>query len=162
MLNTNDGDVISNVPLGINVWEVTSIVNGGDTPLRVTSVKAPSGQYTVAGLPKPGTVIKPGQAIPVQGEFTPTQIGAVNSSFTITTNKGQSLVVTLTGTGLKPITRFASVPAQVNFGSVRVGPHREDLGRHHQQGQPVSAHVWRVHPGRAVPRAVPASPRACR
>ena len=120
-LNTNDGDVITNVPLGINDWEATSIVNGGDTPVRVTSVKAPSGQYTVAGLPKPGTVIKPGQAIPVQGEFTPTRIGAVNSSFTITTNQGQSLVVTLTGTGLTPITRFASVPARVNFGSVQVG-----------------------------------------
>ena len=113
--------MITNVPLGINDWEETSIVNGGDTPVRVTSIKAPSGQYTVAGLPKPGTVIKPGQAIPVQGEFTPTQLGAVNSSFTITTNKGQSLTVTLTGTGLKPIIKFASVPAQVNFGSVRVG-----------------------------------------
>ena len=120
VLNTNDG-VISNVPLDINVWAETSIVNGSDTPLRVTAIKAPTGQYTVAGLPKPGTVIKPGQAIPVQAEFTPTQVGAVNSSFTITTNKGQSLAVPLSGTGLKPVTKFASVPAQVNFGSVQVG-----------------------------------------
>src|SRR6202021_1407259 len=90
VLNTNDG-VISNVPLDINVWAETSIVNGSDTPLRVTAIKAPTGQYTVAGLPKPGTVIKPGQAIPVQAEFTPTQVGDVNSSFTITTNKGQRL-----------------------------------------------------------------------
>jgi hypothetical protein len=120
VLNTNDG-VISNVPVGINVWAETSIVNGSDTPLRVTAVKAPTGQYTVAGLPKPGTVIKPGQAIPVQAEFTPTQIGAVNSSFTVTTDKGQRLTVPLSGTGLKPVTKFASVPAQVNFGSVQVG-----------------------------------------
>src|SRR5580704_4747610 len=34
VLNTNDG-VISNVPLAINVWAETSIVNGSDTPLRV-------------------------------------------------------------------------------------------------------------------------------
>jgi hypothetical protein len=120
VLNTNDG-VISNVPLDINVWAETSIVNGSDTPLRVTAIKAPTGQYTVAGLPKPGTVIKPGQAIPVQAEFTPTHVGAVNSSFTISTNKGQSLAVPLSGTGLKPVTKFASVPAQVNFGSVQVG-----------------------------------------
>ncbi len=113
--------MITNVPLGINDWEVTSIVNGGDTPIRVTSVKAPSGQYTVAGLPAPGTVIKPGEAIPVQGEYTPTKLGAANSSFTINTSKGQRLTVTLTGTGLKPVIKFASVPAQVNFGSVRVG-----------------------------------------
>jgi hypothetical protein len=49
VLNTNDG-VISNVPLDINVWAETSIVNGSDTPLRVTAVKAPTGQYTIAGL----------------------------------------------------------------------------------------------------------------
>jgi outer membrane protein assembly factor BamB len=120
VLNTNDG-VISNVPLAINVWAETSIVNGSDTPLRVTAVTAPTGQYTIAGLPKPGTVIKPGQAIPVQGEFTPTKLGAANTSFTITTNKGQHLTVTLSGTGIKPIIKFASVPAQVNFGSVQVG-----------------------------------------
>ena len=87
----------------------------------MTAVKAPTGQYTVAGLPKPGTVIKPGQAIPVQGEFTPTRLGAANTSFTITTNKGQHLTVTLSGTGIKPVIKFASVPAQVNFGSVQVG-----------------------------------------
>jgi hypothetical protein len=120
VLNTNDG-VISNVPLGIDVWAETSIVNGSDAPLRVTASKAPTGQYTVAGLPAPGTVIKPGQAIPVQAEFTPTQLGAADSSFTITTSKGQSLTVTLSGTGLRPVTRFASVPAQLNFGSVQVG-----------------------------------------
>jgi hypothetical protein len=119
-MNTNDG-VISNVPLAINVWAETSIVNGSDTPLRVTAVNAPTGQYTVAGLPKPGTVIMPGQAIPVQGEFTPTRLGAANTSFTITTNKGQHLTVTLSGTGIKPIIKFASVPARVNFGSVQVG-----------------------------------------
>src|SRR6516165_653266 len=120
VLNTNDG-VISNVPLGINVWAETSIVNGSDTPLRVTAVKAPTGQYTVAGLPKVGTVIKPGEAVPVQGEFTPTRLGSADSSFMITTNKGQNLTVTMSGTGRKPITKFASVPAQVNFGSVQVG-----------------------------------------
>jgi outer membrane protein assembly factor BamB len=120
VLDTNDG-VLSNVPLGINVWADTSIVNGGDTPLRVTVVKSPTGQYTVAGLPKVGTVIRPGQAIPVQGEFTPARLGAASSSFTITTNKGQHLTVTLSGTGIKPIIKFASVPARVSFGSVQVG-----------------------------------------
>jgi PQQ-like domain/Abnormal spindle-like microcephaly-assoc'd, ASPM-SPD-2-Hydin len=124
VLNTNDG-LISNVPLAINVWAETSIVNGSDTPLRVTAVTAPTGQYTVAGLPKPGTVIKPGQAISVQGEFTPAKLGAANSSFTITTNKGQHLTVPLNGTGIKPIIKFASVPAQVNFGSVQVGHTRK-------------------------------------
>jgi hypothetical protein len=120
VLNTNDG-VISNVPLDITVWAEASIVNGSDIPLRVTAVKAPTGPYTVAGLPKVGAVIRPGEAIPVQGEFTPARIGATDSSFTITTDKGQILTVTMSGTGLKPIIKFAAVPARVNFGPVRVG-----------------------------------------
>jgi len=120
VLNTNDG-VITNVPVGINAWAVTSIVNGGDTPVRVTSVKAPAGPYTAAGLPTPGTVIKPGAAIPVQVRFTPAHPGAATSSFAVTSSKGTSVTVTLSGAGLRPVTRFISVPSRVNFGSVRVG-----------------------------------------
>ena len=120
ILNTNDG-VITNVPVGINTWAVTSIVNGGDTPVRVTSVKAPTGPYTAAGLPTPGTVIKPGAAIPVQVKFTPAHAGATTSSFTVTSNKGTSVTVTLSGAGLPPVTKFISVPSRVNFGAVRVG-----------------------------------------
>ena len=120
VLNTNDG-VITNVPVGINAWAVTSIVNGGDTPVRVASVKAPTGPYTAAGLPAPGTVIKPGTAIPVQVKFTPAHPGAATSSFTVTSSKGTSVTVTLSGAGLRPVTRFISVPSRVNFGSVRVG-----------------------------------------
>jgi hypothetical protein len=119
VLNTNDG-VISNVPVGTNSWENTSLVNGGDTPVTVTSVKAPTGRYSAAGLPKVGTVIKPGEAIPVQGQFTPTQAGTATGSFTVVTNKG-SVTVTLSGIGLRPVEKFTSVPAQVNFGSIPVG-----------------------------------------
>ena len=120
VLNTNDG-VITNVPVGINSWANTSLVNGGDTPVRVTSVKPPTGRYTAAGLPKVGTVIKPGEALPVQAEFTPTRVGTATGSFTITTNKGPAVRVTLTGIGLTAVTKFISVPSQVHFGSVRVG-----------------------------------------
>jgi hypothetical protein len=119
-LNTNDGDVITNVPVGISDWETTSLVNGGDTPVRVTSVKLPAAPYTITGLPKVGTVIKPGEAIPVQGEFSPAHIGPLDSSFTVNTSKG-SVTVALTGTGLRAVTKFAAVPSKVNFGSVRVG-----------------------------------------
>jgi hypothetical protein len=120
VLNTNDG-VITNVPVGINSWANTSLVNGGDTPVRVTSVTAPAGRYSATGLPKVGTVIKPGEAIPVQGQFTPTQAGTATGSFTVTTNKGPAVTVTMSGIGLRPVTKFTSVPAQVNFGSVPVG-----------------------------------------
>ena len=113
--------MISNVPVGLNSWATTSIVNGGDTPVRVTSVKAPTGPYTAAGLPAAGTVIKPGAAIPVQVEYSPTLVGTAPGSFSVTTNTGQTVTVTLSGTGLKPVTKFAAVPSRVNFGSVQVG-----------------------------------------
>ncbi len=58
--------------------------------MRVTSVKAPTGRYTIAGLPKVGTVIKPGEALPVQGSSRRRQVGTATGSFTITTNKGPS------------------------------------------------------------------------
>jgi len=121
LLVTNDGGVITNVPVGTNSWENTSIVNGGDTPVRVTSVTPPTGRYSATGLPTPGTIIKPGEAIPVQAEFTPAKAGTATGSFTITTNKGPSVTVTLSGIGLRPVDKFASVPAQVNFGSIKVG-----------------------------------------
>ena len=101
--------------------ENTTLVNGGDTPVRVTSVQAPTGRYSAIGLPKVGTVIKPGEAIPVQAQFTPTQAGTATGSFTVTTSKGPAVTVTLSGIGLRAVTRFTPVPAQVNFGSVRVG-----------------------------------------
>jgi hypothetical protein len=121
VLVEHSGSVISNVPVGTNSWENTSIVNGGDTPVRVTSVTPPTGRYSAAGLPTPGTVIKPGEAIPVQVQFTPAVAGTATGSFTVNANKGPSVTVTLTGIGLRPLTKFASVPSQVNFGSVSVG-----------------------------------------
>jgi hypothetical protein len=120
VLVTHDGSVITNVPVGTNSWENTSLVNGGDTPVRVLSVKAPTGRYSATGLPKVGTVIKPGEALPVQAQFTPTNAGTATGSFTVVTNKG-TVTVTLSGIGLRPVTKFASVPAQVNFGSIPVG-----------------------------------------
>jgi hypothetical protein len=117
----DDNRVISNVPVGLSSWAATSIVNGGDTSVRVTSVKAPTGQYTAAGLPAVGTVIRPGAAIPVQVEYSPTLVGAAPGSFSVTTDTGQTVTVTLSGAGLKPVTKFAAAPSRVNFGSVRVG-----------------------------------------
>ncbi len=100
-------------PVGINVVGDTSIVNGGDTPVRVTSVKAPPARSRSPALPKAGTVIKPGAGDPGSGRVHARRGSATaNSSFTITTNTGQTVTVTLTGTGLKPVTKFAAVPAR--------------------------------------------------
>jgi hypothetical protein len=120
-LVTNDGTAISNVPVGIvNPLEDT-IVNGGDKPVTVTSVTPPTGPYTAQNLPKPGTVIKPGESLVVRITYSPQAAVTSNSSFTITASNGTSATVALTGTGLPPLTKFTASPSTVHFGSVRVG-----------------------------------------
>jgi hypothetical protein len=121
VINENDGMTILNVPAGVSDLQITSIVNDGDVPVTVKSVTPPTGNYRAIGLPKPGTVIKPGEAIPVKVIFTPQHAVTSNGSFTITPSTGASATVSLTGTGLAPITKFTASPSVVHFGSVPVG-----------------------------------------
>jgi ASPM-SPD-2-Hydin domain-containing protein/putative pyrroloquinoline-quinone binding quinoprotein/putative pyrroloquinoline-quinone-binding quinoprotein len=116
-----DGMLITNVPVGTSDPQLTDIVNGGTKPVRVKSVIPPSGTYKAIGLPKAGTVIRPGEAIPVQVVYTPNQAVTSNDSFTIIPSSGASATVSLTGTGLPPVSRFTASPGVVNFGSVPVG-----------------------------------------
>jgi hypothetical protein len=116
-----DGMLITNVPVGTSDPQLTDIVNGGTKPVRVKSVTAPTGTYRAIGLPKPGTVIRPGEAIPVQIVYTPRHAVTSNDSFTITPSRGASATVSLTGTGLPPVTKFTASPSVVDFGSVPVG-----------------------------------------
>jgi Abnormal spindle-like microcephaly-assoc'd, ASPM-SPD-2-Hydin len=109
------------VPVGISDPQVTDIVNSGSTPVTVKSVTPPSGAFTTIGLPKVGTVIKPGEAIPVDVIFTPQHNVTTNGSFAITPRHGASVTVSLTGTGLAPFTKFTASPGVVHFGSVPVG-----------------------------------------
>jgi outer membrane protein assembly factor BamB len=117
----NDGMVITNVPVGITLPQVTDIVNDGSRPVTVKSVKPPTGSYTATNLPKVGTVIKPGEAIPVDVVFAPRHAVTTEGSFTITPNRGTSVTVSLTGTGLPAVSKFTAEPAIIKFGPVRVG-----------------------------------------
>jgi hypothetical protein len=121
VLISEDGTVITNVPVGTSDPQQTDIVNGGTKPVRVKSVTPPTGTYQAIGLPKPGTIIRPGEAIPVQIVYTPNQAVTSNGSFTITSSQGASATVSLTGTALPPITKFTAAPGVVNFGNVPVG-----------------------------------------
>jgi hypothetical protein len=121
VLVTGDGTVITDIPVGITKPAVDNIVNGGNTPVTVTSVTPPTGPYTAQFLPKVGTVIRPGQTIPVQINFAPQSAGPATGSFSITGSDGTTVTVTLGGTGLAPVTQFTASPSSVNFGSVPVG-----------------------------------------
>ena len=120
VISENDGMTILNVPVGATDPQITNIVNDGDVPVTVKSVTPPTGTYRALGLPKPGTVIRPGEAIPVKVIFTPQHAVTSNGSFTITPSLGTPATVSLTGTGLPPITKFTASPSVVHFGSVPV------------------------------------------
>ena len=121
VINEHDGMLILNVPVGVYVPVVDDLVNGGTKPVTVTSISRPAGPYRVSGLPKVGSVIKPGEAIPLRLVFVPQHAGAAGSSLTITASDGTSATVAMTGTGLRPVTRFTASPSVVHFGSVPVG-----------------------------------------
>jgi len=121
VINEQDGMLITNVPVGVSDPQQTVIVNNGDKPVRVKSVTPPTGTYQAIGLPTPGTVIRPGEAIPVQIVYTPQHAVTSNGSVTITPSQGASATVSLTGTGLPPVTKFTASPGVVHFGSVPVG-----------------------------------------
>jgi hypothetical protein len=119
MLVLNDGLFDSDVPVGTALSQVVDIVNGSPLPERVTSVSAPGGPFTAAGLPRPGTVIHPGQPVQVKVTFAPGRATSYTSSFTVRASGGATTVA-LSGTGLRPVSRFAA-PASVSFGAVPVG-----------------------------------------
>jgi hypothetical protein len=87
----------------------------------VTTVRGPVRPFTARGLPKPGTIIQPGQAVPVQVRFSPLRAVSSSSSFTVAGSTGASATVNLAGTGLAPVNKFTASPTSVNFGTVKVG-----------------------------------------
>ena len=115
----DDGTTISDVPVGISVRQTVDIVNGGTSPEKVTTVQGPAPPFTARGLPKPGSIIQPGEAVPVQVAFGPMQAASSTSSLTVAGSTGASARVTLSGTGLPPVSRFTASPTSVKFGTVR-------------------------------------------
>ena len=120
LLSLNDGTNVGPVPVGQMVYAVTTIVNGGTTPQRLTRIVKPGGPFATSNVPHTGTVLKPGQSVTVQVAYTPSK--AVNSSaaLTITGSSGVAATVSIFGEGEPPISKFTA-PRQVSFGKVPVG-----------------------------------------
>ena len=115
------GQFESDVPVGIEVPREFNIVNGGTQPLKISSVSAPGGPYTVLSGPQPGDVLKPGESQVVQIQFAPTTPGNDPATYSITGDDGTTASVRLTGAGLPPTGLFKASPSAVNFGPVKAG-----------------------------------------
>ncbi len=109
------------VPVGLSVPRIVEITNSGTTPETVTSVTAPKAPFSASGLPKRGTVIKPGKAIAVQVFYSPASASQATGSFTINGNNGASATVSLSGGSTPAVSQFTSTTGTVNFGTVHLG-----------------------------------------
>jgi hypothetical protein len=120
LLSLNDGTEVGPVPVGLPVYAVTTIVNGGTTAQRITRVSTPGGPFTARNLPRAGTMLRPGQSVTVQIAYTPRRAVSSTAALTITGSTGPPVAIALSGVGQPARSKFTA-PPQVSFGAVRVG-----------------------------------------
>ena len=120
LLNLNDGTNVGPVPVGQPVYAVTTIVNGGTTPQRLTEISKPGGPFAVRFLPRTGTVLKPGQSVTVQISYRPSRVGAPAAVLAVTGSSGTPAIISISGKAGTAVSRFTA-PRRVSFGTVAVG-----------------------------------------
>ncbi len=97
--------------------------NSWSRPERIEGVRLPAGPYRVSGLPRPGTVLAPRQAVTLSVHFDPSRAGSYRSSLAILTDHGASTIPT-SASAVTGRARLAVSPARIDFGSVRLGGSR--------------------------------------
>ena len=120
-LVTDTGAFASNVPVGVLVPREIDLVNGSKRAETVRSVRVPRPPYSVTGLPRPGTVLRPGQSVVIQVVFQPARAGHDPGTLAVTGSSGGTATAQLTGVGLPARGLFRATPAKVGFGTVPVG-----------------------------------------
>jgi len=120
MLSLNDGTEVGPVPVGQPVYAVTTIVNGGAAAQRIAKISPPGGPFTARFLPRPGTVLRPGQSVTVQIAYRPARAVSSAGALTITGSSGPPVTVALSGTAQPARSKFTA-PPRIGFGDVPVG-----------------------------------------
>jgi len=120
LLSLNDGTEVGPVPVGLPVYAVTTIVNGSATAQRITKISAPGGPFTARFLPRPGTILRPGQSVTVQIAYHPGRAVSSAGALTITGSSGPAVTVTLSGTAQPAHSKFTA-PPRISFGDIPVG-----------------------------------------
>lgn len=109
---------VTNVPVGTSELGAVDITNGGTTPQTVTSVTPPTGPFSAAGLPAPGSVIKPGQSVTVQLTFAPQRGRADRRLIRGPRRQRRDRHCQPVRDRVAPVSRFTVSPRTVNFGTV--------------------------------------------
>ena len=119
-LSLNDGTQVGPVPVGQPVYAVTTIVNGGTAAQRIARVSAPGTPFAVRALPRPGTVLRPGQSVTVQVGYTPRRVVSSKAALIIAGSSGTTARVSLSGAAQPARSKFTA-PPRIGFGDVRTG-----------------------------------------
>jgi predicted lipoprotein with Yx(FWY)xxD motif len=110
------------VPTGSSGSLKTVITNSGTAAETVTSTTAPTGPFSVTGLPANGTVIQPGRSVTLTVTCTPTESTGYTGSLSVTGSLGGTVAtVSLAGTGVTGLGTLSASPASVSFGAVPFG-----------------------------------------
>ncbi len=120
LLSLNDGHNVGPDPVGLPNYATDMIVNGGTTPQRISKISQPGGPFKVRYLPKPGTVLLPGQSVTVQFVYRPVKAVTSKSAFSVTGSSGTAAAISLSGSSSPAIEKITA-PKQISFGSVPVG-----------------------------------------
>ena len=105
---------------GLKPAQSVDITNWGAATETIQSATAPTGPFSAAGLPVPGTELGPGQSIVVTVTFGPAAAGTFSSSVVIHGSAG-SVTVGLTGKAAAGLSRMTPSARPVSFGSVPLG-----------------------------------------
>jgi outer membrane protein assembly factor BamB len=97
-----------------------TFANSWTRPERLEGFALPAGPYSVSGLPAPGTVLSPRQAITASVWFNPARAGSYPGRLGIRTDHG-SLSVPVTGIARTGAPRLTVASRRLDLGAVPVG-----------------------------------------
>ncbi len=110
-----------NVPVGQSGTLSVTVHNGGTTPLTY-AFAAPGTPFTVTtGACAPCTIAAGGADKLITVKFTPTAIGDVTGTISVTTNDPDTTTVPISLTGTGTAAQIAGAPSTLAFGPVDVG-----------------------------------------
>ena len=112
--NLNFGNVL----VGNKGSQTITLTNGGSASVAISGGSGSGAGYSISGLS--ATTLNPGQSTTFTAQFSPSGVGTVSGSISITSNApNSSLTISLSGTGIQP--QLGANPSSASFGNVIIG-----------------------------------------